>query len=97
MQNGVVAVVRIRASPVPLIQGEHEGGYEPAFFRQTPDGEWTMEYCTYQDNKSEWRWRLKAKNGEIIADSGEGYKNKSDCLAGIKLVQGSASAPVKDC
>jgi uncharacterized protein YegP (UPF0339 family) len=56
-----------------------------------------MEYCTYEDTKGEWRWRLKAKNGEIIADSGEGYKDKSDCLAGITLVKGSKDAPVKDC
>ncbi|HLM67659.1 MAG TPA: DUF1508 domain-containing protein [Longimicrobium sp.] len=56
-----------------------------------------MEYCTYKDAKGEWRWRLKAANGEIIADSGEGYKNKSDCEAGIQLVKGSKDAPVKDC
>lgn len=56
-----------------------------------------MEYCTYVDSRSEWRWRLKAKNGETIADSGEGYKNKSDCKAAIDLVKGSKDAPVKDC
>ncbi|HYW12587.1 MAG TPA: DUF1508 domain-containing protein [Longimicrobium sp.] len=56
-----------------------------------------MEYCTYEDNNGEWRWRLKAENGEIIADSGEGYKNKPDCLAGIALVKGSKDAPVKNC
>lgn len=27
----------------------------------------------YQDRKQEWRWRLKARNGRILADSGEGY------------------------
>ncbi|HST57039.1 MAG TPA: DUF1508 domain-containing protein, partial [Longimicrobium sp.] len=61
------------------------------------EGEWTMKYCTYKDSKGEWRWRLKAKNGDIIADSGEGYKNKSDCLAGIALVKGSKDAPEEDC
>lgn len=34
----------------------------------------------YHDTKGEWRWRLKATNGKIIADSGEGYINKQDCL-----------------
>lgn len=31
----------------------------------------------YLDRKLEWRWRLIAKNGRIIADSGEGYKSKT--------------------
>ena len=31
-----------------------------------------MTYYYYKDNKGEWRWRLKASNGRIIADSGEG-------------------------
>ena len=31
----------------------------------------------YQDRKSEWRWRLIAKNGRILADSGEGYNSKT--------------------
>ena len=56
-----------------------------------------MEYCTYKDGKGEWRWRLKSANGNTIADSGEGYKNKADCEAGIKLVKSSAAAPVSDC
>ena len=54
-----------------------------------------MTYYYYKDNKGEWRWRLKASNGRIIADSGEGYKNEQECLANIKRVQGSATAPVK--
>lgn len=28
----------------------------------------------YKDAKKEWRWRLKASNGKIIADSAESYK-----------------------
>jgi uncharacterized protein len=48
----------------------------------------------YQDGTMMWRWRLKAANGRTIADSGEGYYNKQDCLNGIKLVKGSSSAPI---
>lgn len=55
-----------------------------------------MAYYIYKDRASEWRWRLKAENGNIIADSGEGYRNRQDCLAGIQLVQGSAQVPVRD-
>jgi uncharacterized protein YegP (UPF0339 family) len=42
-----------------------------------------------------WRWRLKAANGEIVADSAEGYVSKYDCEYAIRLVQGtSAATPV---
>jgi uncharacterized protein YegP (UPF0339 family) len=34
----------------------------------------------YEDKAGEWRWRLKHQNGNIIADSSEGYKNKQDML-----------------
>jgi uncharacterized protein YegP (UPF0339 family) len=36
-------------------------------------------------------------NGRTIADSGEGYGNKADCLAAIQLVkEGAPRAPVED-
>lgn len=40
----------------------------------------------YEDAGGKWRWRLKAANGSIIADSGQGYARKEDCDAGIALV-----------
>jgi uncharacterized protein len=55
-----------------------------------------MVYVMYKDSAGLWRWRLFAANRKIIADSGEGYYNKSDCLDGINLVKGSASAPVQE-
>lgn len=33
----------------------------------------------YKDEAGEWRSRIKSANGNIIADSGEGYKNVLDC------------------
>jgi uncharacterized protein YegP (UPF0339 family) len=54
-----------------------------------------MTYWMYKDSKGEWRWNLVASNGNKIADSGEGYKNEADCLAGIALVKSSQDAPVK--
>jgi uncharacterized protein len=53
-----------------------------------------MAYHVYQDRSQEWRWRLKAENGRIVADSGEGYQNRQDCLDGIQLVKGSSQVPV---
>ena len=47
-------------------------------------------YQTY----GQWRWRLKAANHKIVADSAEGYHNEADANHGINLVKGSSSAPV---
>lgn len=53
-----------------------------------------MKYYIYKDNSYQWRWRLKADNGRIIADSGESYYNKQDCLQAVTLVKSSNSSPV---
>lgn len=43
----------------------------------------------YQDRGGEWRWRLVVPNGNIIADSGEGYSSKQGAKRGIESVQRS--------
>jgi uncharacterized protein YegP (UPF0339 family) len=43
----------------------------------------------YLDKAGEYRFRLKAKNGEVIATS-EGYKAKAGCLNGIESVKENA-------
>ena len=43
----------------------------------------------YLDKAGEYRFRLKARNGEIIATS-EGYKAKPSCLNGIESVKKNA-------
>ena len=49
------------------------------------------------DKNSEWYWRLRAGNNQVIAVGGEGYKDKDDCLHGIDLVKrDAADAPVED-
>ena len=48
----------------------------------------------YTDKAGEFRFRLKARNGEIIATS-EGYKAKASCLNGIESVRKNApDAPI---
>jgi uncharacterized protein len=44
----------------------------------------------YKDAKGEYRWRLVASNGQIIANSGEGYKAKDSALNGIESVKKNA-------
>lgn len=43
----------------------------------------------YEDKAGEFRFRLKAKNGEVIAVS-EGYKAKASCINGIESVKENA-------
>ncbi len=43
----------------------------------------------YEDKAGEFRFRLKAKNGEVIAVS-EGYKAKKSCENGIESVKKNA-------
>ncbi len=44
------------------------------------------KFEVYQDKKQEFRFRLKAKNGEIILTS-EGYAAKASCKNGIESVK----------
>ena len=51
----------------------------------------------YKDDASQWRWRLRHENGNVIADSGEGYHNKADAQNGIDSVKENApGAPVEE-
>jgi uncharacterized protein YegP (UPF0339 family) len=51
------------------------------------------KFEVFVDRKKQYRFRLKATNGEIIA-VGEGYETKAACLKGIKSVQ--KNAPVAE-
>lgn len=47
------------------------------------------KFEVYTDKAGEFRFRLKAKNGQIIATS-EGYKKKASCLNGIESIKKNA-------
>ena len=47
------------------------------------------KFEVYVDKAGEFRFRLKARNGEIIAVS-EGYTTKASCTGGIESVQKNA-------
>ena len=44
----------------------------------------------YEDRAREWRWRLVHDNGNIIADSGEGYASRQKCEQGLQSVKQNA-------
>ena len=53
-----------------------------------------LEFEVYTDGIGEWRWRLWSKNGNKIATSHEGYRNRSACLRGVAIVKSSFAAPI---
>ena len=54
------------------------------------------KFEVYQDKKGEYRFRLKATNGQIIAVS-EGYVKMASCMNGIDSVRKNAvDAPVEE-
>lgn len=40
----------------------------------------SMAVTLYRDVPGKWRWRLWNRNGKIMADSGQGYVRRIDCL-----------------
>jgi uncharacterized protein YegP (UPF0339 family) len=48
-----------------------------------------LTFETYEDARQQYRWRLKATNGQIIATS-QGYKDKRDCENSIDVIKKGA-------
>ncbi|MFW6017753.1 MAG: HVO_2922 family protein [Halapricum sp.] len=48
------------------------------------------QFELYEDRASEWRWRLRHRNGNVIAASGEGYTRKHNAKKGMASVRRNA-------
>jgi uncharacterized protein YegP (UPF0339 family) len=64
---------------------------ESAIDRIKSDAKTKLKFETYTDSSQDTRWRLKATNGQIIATSGQGYKDKRDCDHAIDVIKDGAS------
>lgn len=69
-----------KTAPIARVENQTEEGFEVK-----PHPKFEM----YQDKGGEFRFRLKARNGKIIAVS-EGYTARAGCLNGIESVQKNA-------
>lgn len=76
--NGVESVRK--NAPIAKLEDQTEEGFEAVT---------NPKFEVYKDKAGEFRFRLKARNGEIIAVS-EGYKAKASCLNGIESVRKNA-------
>lgn len=43
-----------------------------------PSDFWTMRVEFYSDKRGKHRWRLRARNNRIVAESGQGYGRRHD-------------------
>ncbi len=77
-KKGIASVAA--TAPVANIENQTEKDFKPAL---------NPKFEVYKDKKGEFRFRLKAKNGQIIA-SGEGYTKLDSCLKGVASVQKNA-------
>ncbi len=53
------------------------------------------KFEVYQDKKGQYRFRLKAGNGQVIA-TGEGYTTKKACMNGIESIRKNAAGAKLD-
>ena len=76
--NGIESVKK--NAPVAAVEDQTVEGYAT---------EKNPKFEVYQDKAGEYRFRLKATNGQVIA-TGEGYKAKASCLNGVESVKKNA-------
>ena len=82
-RKGIASVMK--NAPVAAVEDQTEEGYAA---QKHP------KFEIYLDKAGEFRFRLKAKNGQVIAVS-EGYKAKTSCINGIESVKKNAvDAPI---
>ena len=76
--NGIESVKK--NAPVAAVEDQTKEGFE---------AEKHPKFEVYADKAGEFRFRLKATNGQVIAVS-EGYKAHASCLNGIESVKKNA-------
>ena len=82
--NGVESVRK--NAPAANLEDQTAEGYEEA---KNP------KFEIYTDKAGEFRFRLKARNGEPILAS-EGYTRKDSCLNGVESVRKNADSPIQE-
>lgn len=78
-KNGIASVQK--NAPIAAVENQTEEGYA---------AEKNPKFEIYTDKAGEYRFRLKATNGQIIAVS-EGYKAMAGCKNGIESVKKNAA------
>lgn len=77
-KNGIASVKK--NAPIAPVEDQTKEGYAT---------EKNPKFEVYKDKAGEFRFRLKAGNGQVIA-TGEGYKALAGCLNGIESIKKNA-------
>jgi uncharacterized protein YegP (UPF0339 family) len=75
---------------------EFHEGQAASISEALDNAEGSAAFHVYKDNAGEWRWHLKAANGRVVANSGEGYRDRGNCIHAIEIVRSLYKAPVKE-
>jgi amphi-Trp domain-containing protein len=67
-----------------------ENGGSSAPVGATDASQMLARFEIFRDQGDEWRWRLRHRNGNIIATSGEGYTRKHNAQKGLRSVMQNA-------
>lgn len=67
----------------------HNAGCSPVEDMEAGERFPNPKFQLYQDRAGEYRFRLRARNGAVIAAS-QGYATRSACLAGLECVKNTA-------
>ncbi|WP_158853515.1 DUF1508 domain-containing protein [Halorhabdus sp. CUG00001] len=87
-QNGLASIRRdALGATVTLIEEEAQLPAEDDPFEPPEDRESQATFEAYEDNASEYRWRLRHDNGHILADGGEGYDSRANLARAIDSVR----------
>ncbi|MBQ9912253.1 MAG: YegP family protein [Firmicutes bacterium] len=78
-KKGIASV--IKNAPIAAVEDQTKEGYAK---------EKNPKFEVYTDKKGEFRFRLKARNGQIVASS-EGYTTMKTCENGIESVRKNAA------
>ena len=77
-KKGIASVAA--TAPIANIENQTEKDFKTAV---------NPKFEVYKDKKGEFRFRLKAKHGQVIA-TGEGYSKVDSCLNGVASVKKNA-------
>lgn len=87
-QKGMQSVRRNALGATTLfIEAEDELPPEAREFEPLEEQESQANFEVFEDEADEYRWRLRHENGNIIADSGEGYTSRESLENGIEGVR----------
>jgi amphi-Trp domain-containing protein len=77
-----------REAEVPVADAPDERP-DPSAEPEEPTGS-LGEFQLYRDRADEWRWRLRHRNGNIVATGGQGYKSRANAEKGMRSVMRNA-------